>query len=342
MVPKISVIVPVYNADAYLRPCIESLIGQSFKDIELIFVNDGSSDDSLRILQDFAARDHRIRIIDQPNQGVSAARNRGLQVATAEYISFVDADDWLPLLIYEKVAAVMDATSVDIILYNMETTLGGYDAITSYPFPPCVVLGADFIQQTVYRRLISEDDLFSPCNKLYRSSIIASVREPFPVDNDLSEDNIFNLKYFGQAKSMYYLDEVGYHYREVEGSATRSLLGKDYLKNYLEIYHLNYRDYFDISLPEEDIQLLKTKKLLQNIRSMVFFYFSGKGGPSRKQRFSLVRKMLSNPEVDMIIKRFPKLLPAGGKYNQLLNWGIKTKNTILLYMLAKYSEIRAR
>lgn len=93
--PKISIIVPVYNVQAYLEKCLSSLLAQTFEDIEIICVNDGSTDDSLTILQDFAAQDKRIKIIDRPNGGVSAARNDGLEKATGEYVMFVDGDDWI-------------------------------------------------------------------------------------------------------------------------------------------------------------------------------------------------------------------------------------------------------
>lgn len=342
MIPRVSVIVPVYNAGEFLKPCIDSLLCQSLKDIEFIFVNDGSKDSSLQLMKEYGKEDSRIRIIDQPNQGVSVARNNGLDLAKAEFISFVDADDWLPQDIYEKLLLVMDETAVDVVLYNIETTLAGNHSVTSYPFPANKVLDEKFIQETVYKRLISEDDLFSPCNKLYRKSIIEKHNVSFPVGKDLSEDNVFNLEYFGQVKNMYYLNEVGYYYREVEGSATRNLLAKDYLKNYLEIYHFNYRNYFDTNYSDSEIQEFKAKKLLHNVRSMVFFYLTSPGDVSKKQRLKLVKKMLTNKDVVDAVNQFPQLLNNKGKFDQLINLGIKRQNTNLLYVLAKYSEIRSR
>lgn len=93
--PKISIIVPIYNVQGYLEKCLNSLLTQTFKDIEIICVNDGSTDNSLTILQDFAVKDKRIIIIDKPNEGVSAARNVGLKKASGKYVMFVDGDDWL-------------------------------------------------------------------------------------------------------------------------------------------------------------------------------------------------------------------------------------------------------
>ena len=92
---KISVVVPVYNVEKYLEQCLNSIINQTFKDIEIICINDGSKDNSLKIIEEFAAKDKRIRIINKENEGISAARNQGMGLAQGEYISFIDSDDWI-------------------------------------------------------------------------------------------------------------------------------------------------------------------------------------------------------------------------------------------------------
>ncbi|MDR0967921.1 MAG: glycosyltransferase [Rickettsiales bacterium] len=101
--PKVSVIIPVYNAEKFLRKCLESVLNQTFSDIEIICVNDGSTDKSLEILQSY--KDKRIKILDKKNAGVSAARNDGLSAATGEYIHFIDADDWIDDDYYETLLA---------------------------------------------------------------------------------------------------------------------------------------------------------------------------------------------------------------------------------------------
>ena len=92
-VPKVSVIVPIFNCEEYLSDCLDSLIHQTLKEIEIICVNDGSTDDSLKILESFASRDRRITYFSQSNQGLSAARNAGVRLAKGEYLYFIDADD---------------------------------------------------------------------------------------------------------------------------------------------------------------------------------------------------------------------------------------------------------
>jgi len=113
--PTISIIIPVYNAELYLRQCIESVIAQTFEDWEAILVNDGSKDGSLDICQEYAAKDERIKVIDKPNGGVSSARNKGLEVAQGDWITFMDSDDWLDADAFEVYYEAAQRTGADIV-----------------------------------------------------------------------------------------------------------------------------------------------------------------------------------------------------------------------------------
>ena len=114
---KISIIVPVYNTEKYLGVCLDSLISQTYKDIEIICVDDGSTDNSLQILNDYAAKDSRIKILTQKNQGPSVARNLGLEKAKGEYITFVDSDDWVSIDMCEKIYSKAIDTNADLVLF---------------------------------------------------------------------------------------------------------------------------------------------------------------------------------------------------------------------------------
>lgn len=112
--PKVSVIVPIYNVEKYLAKCLNSLVNQTLKEIEIICVNDGSTDNSAKILEYFTKNDSRIKVISQQNLGISVARNAGLNIATGEYIGFVDSDDWVDLEFFEKLYNVAKENSADI------------------------------------------------------------------------------------------------------------------------------------------------------------------------------------------------------------------------------------
>ena len=116
---KVSVIMPVYNVEKYLPQCLESILSQSLNDIEIICVNDGSTDDSLKVLQEFKASDNRIVIIDKANEGSGVARNTALAIAKGEYVYFVDSDDWLDNAgVLEKLYAKANADVLDILIFG--------------------------------------------------------------------------------------------------------------------------------------------------------------------------------------------------------------------------------
>ena len=113
--PQISIIVPVYNSEKYLGACIDSILSQSFRDIELILVDDGSRDSSSRICDDYAQKDGRVKVIHKANGGVSAARNDGLDIAKGEYITFIDSDDWVER---EYLSTLSNYRDYDIVFFS--------------------------------------------------------------------------------------------------------------------------------------------------------------------------------------------------------------------------------
>ena len=120
--PKISIIIPVYNTQEYLPKCLDTLVNQTYSNLEIICVDDGSTDESLRILNEYAAKDSRIIVHSQKNGGASIARNYGLNIATGDYVSFIDSDDWVYLTLYQSfVDAISSADKIiDICHLNLE------------------------------------------------------------------------------------------------------------------------------------------------------------------------------------------------------------------------------
>ena len=115
---KLSIIIPVYNVEKYIPVCLESIINQPFKDLEIICVNDGSSDNSLSVLQSYKEKDNRITIIDKKNEGSGVARNTALAIAKGDYVYFVDGDDWLEDNALEKVVSKADELDTDILIFS--------------------------------------------------------------------------------------------------------------------------------------------------------------------------------------------------------------------------------
>lgn len=201
----ISIIVPVYNAERYLDRCIMSVLNQTFSDLELILVNDGSRDGSVEICNRYANQDSRILVIDKPNGGVSSARNAGILKAQGEYISFLDADDYLS----PDFLSNFHSQDISVDFYSQ-------GCVCEYPDRPAEyriheIDGAigisKFMESMIKTMLIS-----SPWGKLYRSSLIKKVRLKFDENLSYAEDRLFNVAYLNHCKSFYLSDKAGYHY----------------------------------------------------------------------------------------------------------------------------------
>ena len=189
--PKVSAIVPVYNTEKYLDDCLNSIENQTLRDIEIICVNDGSTDNSLKILESHAAKDDRIKIINQENQGVSVARNTGIEAATGEYISFVDSDDLLVDFAYDKSYENASRFGVDILEFNCLDFFDGDDfEIPSYEH--------DYSKVSVRKRRKNQDPFETldlgrgpVWNKLWRREFILDNNLRFCEGASRGEDTVF-------------------------------------------------------------------------------------------------------------------------------------------------------
>lgn len=210
----ISIIIPVYNTDLYLKECIESLLAQSYKDFEAIFIDDGSQDTSFSIINDYSSRDKRIRLYHQNNAGVSAARNLGLRYATGDYIAFIDSDDTIS-------PDYLDRLYRCAIQYSLDMVFSGIIYTNNNGEKSRVVLEGGLLS------LLTENDLIhffktplltSPVSKLYKRQIICDNNLQFDTTISFAEDKDFNLQYFRHIQNAYALSFCGYFYRDVENS----------------------------------------------------------------------------------------------------------------------------
>lgn len=165
--PLISIIIPVYNGEKYLAECIDSVINQSYRNIEIIIVNDGSTDRSSQIIEDYAGRDSRIKVLTQPNQGPSAARNSGLDISRGEYVVFTDCDDTITLDFVEHCLAYCG--DVDIVAAEYSDRVARIGATVHSPLR----LSADlYLEKLLYQTLSS----VSCCGKMFRRSLFDAER----------------------------------------------------------------------------------------------------------------------------------------------------------------------
>ena len=148
---KISVIIPVYNAERYLKDCVDSIINQSYQNFELILVDDGSSDNSPKICDDYAAKDNRIVVIHKSNNGVSAARKTGLDNASGDYIMYVDSDDWLDINTMEKCLNVVQKNpQIGCVMFSFTKEVNDTSQVMHVFDGNCEFLDSDKFQKFVY------------------------------------------------------------------------------------------------------------------------------------------------------------------------------------------------
>lgn len=208
----VSIIVPIYNGEDHMDRCVASVLGQTYSNIELILVNDGSTDGTGALCDRWAAKDSRVRVIHQKNAGVSAARNAGLNAATGAYIGFVDADDTIHAATYAT--AVAAAEDCDMVMWDAVTVWedGRREADTIALLEDDRVLTRQDWSPALLRLMAG-----SACRCLYRAELLNDVR--FPVGIKLSEDRLFNLQAMGKAQSLRYLKN-GMYFRVIRpGSA---------------------------------------------------------------------------------------------------------------------------
>ena len=210
--PLVSVIVPVYNVEKYLRECLDSLVNQTLKNIEIICINDGSIDNSLSILEEYAKNDLRVKIIDQVNSGVSVARNNGIKLATGEFIGFCDSDDWVDLDYFEKLYTA--ATK-----YNCEIAMCGIVRHRKFK-------NKKWLAKKVEKVCFDIEDVMREAkipqysyiyNKIYKRDALLGLDLLFPIGR-IFEDIYWSARVVTKLKGLVCVPNIFYHYRTVEGS----------------------------------------------------------------------------------------------------------------------------
>lgn len=213
--PQISIIIPIFNVESYLSRCINSILLQTFTNFELLLINDGSSDDSGNICNEYARRDNRIKVFHKRNGGVGSARNLGLDNARGEWITFCDSDDWVEKDWLESY--------VDEIKNNPDILFQGY--IYEYPtksYAHCINRRYNEYIKNIF--LLEKEDLFGwTWNKLFKSEIIKQYNLRFNCVFNINEDLLFTLQYCSHAYSISILPITKYHYIIHQNSLTQKI-----------------------------------------------------------------------------------------------------------------------
>ena len=219
MTPLISVIIPVYNVEKYLRRCLDSVIVQTYRNLEIICVDDGSVDESGKICDQYAVRDARIKVIHQENQGLSAARNRGLDAAEGEYIAFVDSDDYILEDMYKKMLDKLLNYNVDLCVCQWQYEFSdGRQVVKKKNIDPTIYGRKTSLEfaRFLYRGNYENGVVVAAWTKLYRRALLDTIH----FEGRIHEDDAFNGRIMAKNISVYVMEEQFYVYAQNGDSLT--------------------------------------------------------------------------------------------------------------------------
>ena len=216
----ISIIVPVYNVEAYLDECIQSIVSQSYTNWECILINDGSTDKSGEICDTWSNKDYRIQVIHQSNQGVSTARNTGIQYAKGEFITFIDSDDWIEKDYLTNLIVTASLNPSDLCVSGIIQNLNNG---TCFIYKPSHQISFNLNAENnhYFIDLNQKYLLYGPTANLYRTQIIQEHQIKFNTDISYGEDLLFNYEYLEHVDTIACINQASYHYRII-GSNTLS------------------------------------------------------------------------------------------------------------------------
>ncbi len=209
---KFSIIVPVYNVEKYLSKCLDSLVNQTYSNIEIICINDGSTDNSLQILENYAQKDNRIKVINQENQGVSVARNNGIDNATGDYILFVDADDWLEFNACDVLNKSIKKDSTELVIFWHYDIINEQKKSSLPQIKQYNLCNREFYLLENYTSVANYIPLLTLWNKLFKRSFIEQHHLRFVKGLDWFEDGIFIMQYFQLNPKIIIIDNILYNY----------------------------------------------------------------------------------------------------------------------------------
>ena len=343
--PKISVIIPVYNMEKYLKRCVDSVINQTFRDLEIILVDDGSKDNSGKMCDEYEANDARIKVIHKQNGGLGFARNSGLEIAAGEFVSFVDSDDYVEINMYEKLYSRIKQENADSCIFGYHRVVG-----EKIVFTRTGLLQGTFSDNDVFTNIFlnilgsepscSEDYIIlwqSSCLSLYSMDIIRQYNITFPSEREfISEDALFITDYYHKSKRVTILKEPFYYYWLNTNSLTKVYMNDRFDKDV--ICFLEHVRRLGLYLPDkkafahakERVERSFLANTRYNIMQIGAFY-------KYKEARGLIAKICNNKTLQDVLKVYPwKENPL--KY-RIFNYALKNKRIGFLYLLVSFKHV---
>lgn len=324
---KISVIVPVYNKSDTLKHCIDSILNQDYQNLELILVDDGSSDNSFDICSKYAEKDNRVKVFKKENGGVSSARNFGLKIASGEFIQFVDADDFLEKDMCSKMLYAINLGHFDVVVCSYKKYDG--DKIKNK-------ISLDFECENVFQfkdkfSFLFENALFNPpWNKLYKREKINSL---FDENISLGEDLLFNLEYFKTCEKVKIIKTCLYNYVDKSFDSLSKAYSDALLENQLYLYKkvkAFSKEYFRDAFLDGSIDRVFLKEIYYLLKKIVY-----QKDLTKKEKIFKIKSILERKE----IKEIPENLKISDSQIKIVVFMIRKKLKCSLFIFFKLKNL---
>jgi glycosyltransferase involved in cell wall biosynthesis len=346
----ISIIVPVYNAEAFIEECLNSLICQSYENLEILCVNDGSKDNSREILEKYALLDNRIKVINILNNGVSIARNTGIDCSKGDYIMFVDGDDWIDIDTCKIALNKLIETNSDIVMWSYIKEYSNKNSIKKEIFNKETSFSTDKGIKSLHRRFIgmvgeelknieSADALSTVWGKLYSKKSIGSNRFTDLRDIGTYEDGLFNLYVFESIEKATFICNIFYHYRKYNLTSITYGYKVDLHHKWSNLFEIMNK-YIQERVNFLDIQYFEALNNRISLSVIGLGINEVSNSTSIKNQLLAVRKILSDSRINESLAKFP--------YSNLgLKWRfffrqVKKKRYFLVFLMLNYMKLSIR
>ena len=322
--PKVSIVVPIYNAEKYLENCIYSIINQTFIDMQILLIDDGSTDRSGEICDNYAQWDTRITVHHMRNAGVSAARNAGIAHAAGMYISFVDADDEIDSHMIEDLYNLIDKGCADLSICGHTSVYVKDNKRRSVQHLPPVHNSSTKVFLEKIGDFLDSESIQGPCAKLFRTSLIVNDGIQFPGDMTYGEDTIFVYRYLAACKGIISTSTCYYFYMHRNSGSLSRIIREDkmqiYLRLYAELNSLLVR--FGIANRDE----ITDGRICASAISCIGELYGRGMRLTAKNRRRIIKKIIGEEKVEGVFKEYSR----ANLQNRIVNRCISTNSIVAL------------
>lgn len=322
--PVVSVIIPVYNTETYLDKCISSVREQTYSNIEILLIDDGSKDKSGEICDRHGAEDDRIRVMHISNSGVSHARNLGIQRASGKYLFFVDSDDYIDCGMIAAQVNVMERENADLCV----SALSEKNPVSDF----CINLNKQCDREMYF--LLKKHLLFGPVVKLYRRDLVKKHGIVFPEAFSYGEDLLFNMAYLRYVERICYINQCYYHYVRENMQSLSQKVRWDAFENDMVLHRALKKWLLERDLLKEPIQKLLADRVVGTASDAIALVYRKDCQWNRREQWRYIRKILQDELVAESLQ-----LADTGAYAPWIVRGMRRKNSLLFWLRARKGKL---